>query len=154
MTASLKRQTWSGLSGYEHTKLTADVYADLVATETDTIKLSAQVEDAVTADDERCMLADIASTMPHAQRVQLGQRIRDYQVDLPLSSTLWREDVWSKLGSPSPIWDLLVSHAPSLPSLHPVAEYGDSSAEAWTALLGCWAVTEVDSPLAGLLEAT
>lgn len=78
MTASLKRQTWSDLSGYEHTNLTADIYADLVATETEVIKLSAQVKDAVTSDDERCMLADIASTMPHAQRVQLGQRIRDY----------------------------------------------------------------------------
>lgn len=78
MTASLKRQTWSDLSGYEHTKLTADIYADLVATETEVIKLSAQVKDAVTADDERCMLADAASTMPHEQRVQLGQRMRGF----------------------------------------------------------------------------
>lgn len=66
------------MSGYEHTKLTADVYADLVDMETEVIKLSAQVKDAVTAYDERCMLADIASTMPHEQRVQLGQRIRDF----------------------------------------------------------------------------
>ena len=41
MTAAIKRQTWSDLSGYEHAKLTADVYADMVDMQTDIIKLSA-----------------------------------------------------------------------------------------------------------------
>lgn len=40
MTAAIKRQTWSDLSGYEHSKLTADVYADMVDMQTDIIKLS------------------------------------------------------------------------------------------------------------------
>lgn len=53
------------MSGYEHVKITADVYADMVDMETDTHKLSALVKDAVTASDEQCMLADAASTMPH-----------------------------------------------------------------------------------------
>lgn len=78
MTASMKRQCWSDLSGYEHTSITADIYAGMVDMETDTHKLSALAKDAVTATDERCMLADAASTMPHEQRVQLGQRIRDF----------------------------------------------------------------------------
>lgn len=151
MTASVKRQTWSDLSGYDRSMMTADVYADLVDTETAAVRLSAYAQDAVTGEDERCMLADIASTLPHEERVQLGRRIRDFQVDMPLSSVLWREDSWSRLGSPSPIWDLLVARQPSLPSLKPVAEYGDSSAEAFTMLVGCWSVTEVDSPLKGLV---
>ena len=41
MTAAIKRQTWSDLSGYEYSKLTADVYADMVDMQTDIIKLSA-----------------------------------------------------------------------------------------------------------------
>ena len=41
MTAAIKRQYWSDLSGYEHSKLTADVYADMVDMQTDVIKLSA-----------------------------------------------------------------------------------------------------------------
>lgn len=151
MTASVKRQTWSDLSGYDRSMMTADVYADLVDTETAAVRLSAYAQDAVTGEDERCMLADLASTLPHEERVQLGRRIRDFQVDMPLSSVLWREDSWSRLGSPSPIWDLLVARQPSLPSLKPVAEYGDSSAEAFTMLVGCWSVTEVDSPLKGLV---
>lgn len=41
MTAAIKRQYWSDLSGYEHSMLTADVYADMVDMQTDVIKLSA-----------------------------------------------------------------------------------------------------------------
>ena len=41
MTAAIKRQTWSDLSGNEHPMLTADVYADMVDMQTDVIKLSA-----------------------------------------------------------------------------------------------------------------
>lgn len=151
MTAGLKRQCWDGLSGYGGVKITADVYADLVDTQTDVHRISALVEDAVTHEDAQCMLVDMASTLPYARRVELGRRFKDVQVDLPLSGELWRDDAWSKLDSPSPIWDLLVSRTPSLPSLHPVPEYGDSSAEAWTGLVGCWAVTEIDSPLRGLV---
>lgn len=57
------------MSGHEHERITADIYADMVDMETDTHKLSALARDAVTATDERCMLADAASTMPHEQRV-------------------------------------------------------------------------------------
>ena len=65
---------------------------------------------------------------------------------------LWREDKWSKFDSPSPIWDVIVSHPPSLPPLRPNIELGWSRSEAWTGLVGCWSVTEVDSPLAGILD--
>lgn len=118
------------------------------------ISLSALAEDAVTKTDAKCMLVDVASTMPYEQRVELSRRLKDVQVDLPSGTVLWREDKWSKLDTPSPIWSVLVSHPPSLPPLHPAVELGWSSAEAWTGLVGCWAVTEVDSPLAGLLEST
>ena len=118
----------------------------------DVVRLSALAEDAVTLEDARCMLVDVASTMPYEQRVELSRRLKDVQVDLPPDTVLWREDKWSKLDSPSPIWNVLVAHAPSLPPLHATVELGWSSAEAWTGLVGCWAVTEVDSPLAGLLE--
>lgn len=152
MTAAIKRQYWSDLSGYEHSMLTADVYADMVDMQTDVIKLSSQVSSVVTATDERCMLADYASTLPHDERVQLGQRLKGVKVDLPPDKTLWREDVWSKLDTPSPIWNILAAHSASLPALHPIVEYGYSSVEAWTGLVGCWVVTQVDSPLAGLLD--
>ena len=152
MTAAIKRQTWSDLSGYEHSMLTADVYADMVDMQTDIIKLSAQVSSVVTATDERCMLADYASTLPHDERVQLGKRLKGVKVDLPPDKTIWREDIWSKLDTPSPIWSILAAHAASLPSLHPIVEYGYSSVEAWTGLVGCWVVTQIDSPLAGLLD--
>ena len=118
------------------------------------ISLSALAEDAVTKTDAKCMLVDVASTMPYEQRVELSRRLKDVQVDLPSGTVLWREDKWSKLDSPSPIWNVLVAHAPSLPPLHATVELGWSSAEAWTGLVGCWAVTEADSPLAGLLEST
>ena len=118
------------------------------------ISLSALAEDAVTKTDAKCMLVDVASTMPYEQRVELSRRLKDVQVDLPSDTVLWREDKWSKLDSPSPIWNVLVAHAPSLPPLHATVELGWSSAEAWTGLVGCWAVTEADSPLAGLLEST
>ena len=118
------------------------------------ISLSALAEDAVTKTDAECMLADVASTMPYEQRVELSRRLKDVQVDLPSGTVLWREDKWSKLDSPSPVWNVLVAHAPSLPPLHATVELGWSSAEAWTGLVGCWAVTEADSPLAGLLEST
>ena len=65
---------------------------------------------------------------------------------------LWREDKWSKLDTPSPVWDVLVSHPPQLPPLRPTVELGWSRSEAWTGLVGCWAVTELDSPLAGILD--
>ena len=151
MTAAIKRQNWSDLSGNDHSMLTADVYADMVDMQTDVIKLSAQVSSVVTATDERCMLADYASTLPHDERVQLGQRLKGVKVDLPPDKTLLREDIWSKLDTPSPIWDILAAHPASLPALHPIVEYGYSSVEAWTGLVGCWVVTQVDSPLAGLL---
>ena len=118
------------------------------------VRLSALAEDAVTKTDAKCMLVDVASTMPYEQRVELSRRLKDVQVDLPSGTVLWREDKWSKLDSPSPIWNVLVAHAPSLPPLHATVELGWSSAEAWTGLVGCWAVTEADSPLAGLLEST
>lgn len=118
------------------------------------ISLSALAEDAVTKTDAKCMLVDVASTMPYEQRVELSRRLKDVQVDLPSGTVLWREDKWSKLDTPSPIWNVLVAHAPSLPPLHATVELGWSSAEAWTGLVGCWAVTEADSPLAGLLEST
>ena len=151
MTAAIKRQNWSDLSGNDHSMLTADVYADMVDMQTDVIKLSAQVSSVVTAADERCMLADYASTLPHDERVQLGQRLKGVKVDLPPDKTLLREDIGSKLDTPSPIWDILAAHPASLPALHPIVEYGYSSVEAWTGLVGCWVVTQVDSPLAGLL---
>ena len=116
------------------------------------VNLSALAEDAVTLEDARCMLADFASTLPHDQQVELGERLRGVQVDLPPDKVLWREDTWSKLDTPSPIWSVLVSHPPSLPPLRPTVEFGWSRSEAWTGLVGCLAVTEVDSPLAGLLE--
>lgn len=118
------------------------------------ISLSALAEDVVTRQDAECMLVDVASTMPYEQRVELSRRLKDVQVDLPAGTVLWREDKWSKLDSPSPVWNVLVAHAPSLPPLHATVELGWSSAEAWTGLVGCWAVTEADSPLAGLLEST
>ena len=118
------------------------------------ISLSALAEDAVTKTDAKCMLVDVASTMPYEQRVELSRRLKDVQVDLPSDTVLWREDKWSKLDTPSPVWNVLVAHAPSLPPLHATVELGWSSAEAWTGLVGCWAVTEADSPLAGLLEST
>lgn len=118
------------------------------------ISLSALAEDVVTKTDAKCMLVDVASTMPYEQRVELSRRLKDVQVDLPSGTVLFREDKWSKLDSPSPIWNVLVTHAPSLPPLHATVELGWSSAEAWTGLVGCWAVTEADSPLAGLLEST
>ena len=40
MTAAIKRQSWSDLSGNDHSKLTADVYADMVDMETVVINLS------------------------------------------------------------------------------------------------------------------
>ena len=116
--------------------------------------MSALAEDAVTLEDARCMLADFASTLPHDQQVELGERLRGVQVDMPPDKVLWREDKWSKLDTPSPIWSVLVSHPPSLPPLRPNIEFGWSRSEAWTGLVGCWAVTEIDSPLAGLLEVT
>lgn len=118
------------------------------------ISLSALAEDVATKTDAQCMLVDVASTMPYEQRVELSRRLKDVQVDLPAGTVLWREDKWSKLDAPSPVWNVLASHAPSLPPLHPTVELGWSSAEAWTGLVGCWAVTEADSPLAGLLEST
>lgn len=118
----------------------------------DVVRLSALAEDAVTRTDAQCMLVDVMSTMPHEQQVELSRRLRDMQVDLPPDKVLWREDTWSKLDTPSPVWDVLVSHPPSLPPLRPSIEFGWSRSEAWTGLVGCWAVTEVDSPLAGLLE--
>ena len=87
------------------------------------------------------MLTDYASTLPHDARVELGKRFKGVKVDLPPDKTIWREDVWSKLDTPSPIWSVLAAHPASLPSLHPIVEYGDSSAEAWTGLVGCWVVT-------------
>ena len=36
----------------------------------------------------------------------------------------------------------------------PNVEFGWSRSEAWTGLVGCWAITEVDSPLAGILDRT
>lgn len=117
----------------------------------DAVRLSALAEDVVTRQDAQCMLVDVASTMPYEQRVELSRRLKDVQVDLPAGTVLWREDKWSKLDSPSPIWSALISHPPSLPQLHPAVELGWSSAEAWTGLVGCWAVTEADSLLAGLL---
>ena len=134
--------------------ITADVYADIVDMQEGVISLSALAEDAVTKTDAECMLVDVASTMPYEQRVELSRRLKDVQVDLPSGTVLWREDKWSKLDSPSPVWNVLVAHAPSLPPLHATVELGWSSAEAWTGLVGCWAVTEADSPLAGLLEST
>ena len=116
------------------------------------ISLSALAEDVVTKTDAKCMLVDVASTMPYEQRVELSRRLKDVQVDLPPDKTIWREDLWSKLDTPSPIWNVLVAHAPSLPPLKPTIEFGWSRSEAWTGLVGCWAVTEVDSPLAGLLD--
>ena len=116
------------------------------------ISLSALAEDVVTKQDADCMLVDVESTMQYEQRVELSRRLKDVQVDLPPDTVLWREDKWSKLDSPSPIWDVLVSHPPSLPPLHSSVEFGWSRSEAWTGLVGCWSVTEVDSPLAGLLE--
>ena len=41
MTAAIKRQNWSDLSGNYHSKLTADVYADMVDMQTAVINLSA-----------------------------------------------------------------------------------------------------------------
>ena len=120
----------------------------------DVVRLSALAEDAVTRTDAQCMLVDVMSTMPYKQRVELSRRIRDMRVDLPPDKVLWREDTWSKLDTPSPIWSVLVSHPPSLPPLRPTIEFGWSRSEAWTGLVGCWAVTEVDSPLAGILDRT
>ena len=134
--------------------ITADVYADIVDMQEGVISLSALAEDVVTKQDAECMLADVASTMPYEQRVELSRRLKDVQVDLQPGTVLWREDKWSKLDTPSPVWNVLVAHAPSLPPLHATVELGWSSAEAWTGLVGCWAVTEADSPLAGLLEST
>lgn len=116
--------------------------------------MSALAEDVVTLEDSRCMLADYASTLPYDQQVELGKRLRGVQVDMPPGKVLWREDKWSKLDSPSPIWSALISHPPSLPPLIPSLEFGWSRSEAWTGLVGCWAVTEVDSPLAGILDRT
>ena len=154
MTASIKRQSWSDIDQKENVSITADVYADIVYMQEDVVRLSALVEDAVTRTDEKCMLVDVMSTMPHEQRVEINRRLRGVQVDMPPDKVLWREDKWSKLDSPSPVWNVLVAHAPSLPPLHATVELGWSSAEAWTGLVGCWAVTEADSPLAGLLEST
>ena len=67
--------------------------------------------------------------------------MKDVKVDLPPDKTLWREDIWSKLDTPSPIWSILAAHPASLPALHPIVEYGYSSVEAWTGLVGCWVVT-------------
>lgn len=50
----------------ENVSITADVYADLVYMQEDVVKLSALAEDVVTRQDEQCMLADVASTLPHA----------------------------------------------------------------------------------------
>lgn len=50
----------------ENVSITADVYADLVYMQEDVVKLSALAEDVVTRQDEQCMLADFASTLPHA----------------------------------------------------------------------------------------
>ena len=69
MTAAIKRQTWSDLSGNDHSMITADVYADMVDMQTDVIKLSSEVSSVVTATAERCMLADYASTLPNDERV-------------------------------------------------------------------------------------
>ena len=66
MTASIKRQSWSDLDQNENVSITADVYADLVYMQEDVVKLSALAEDVVTRQDEQCMLADFASTLPHA----------------------------------------------------------------------------------------
>lgn len=154
VTAAMKSQTWTDLSSREHIQMTADIYASLVDMQPVSAVVSATVQDAVTAEDERCMLADIASTMSHEERGQLAARIRDYQVDMPLSSTLWREDTWSKLDSPAPVWSLLASSTPALPPLRPIVKYGRSESRAWTALVGCWTVTEIDSPLAGLVDST
>ena len=41
MTAAIKRQNWNDLSGYDHSMLTADVYADMVDMQKYVIKLSA-----------------------------------------------------------------------------------------------------------------
>ena len=152
VTASVRRQTWSDENQSENASVTADVYADMVDMGEAVVRLSALVEDAVTQEDERCMLADFASTLPYEQRVELYGRVKGYGVDLPPGETLFRDDKWSRLESPSPVWDVLVSHPPTLPPLRPNVELGWSRAEAWTGLVGCWSVTEADSPLAGLLE--
>ena len=47
-------------------QITADVYADLVDMQEGAVNLSALAEDAATLEDARCMLADFASTLPHA----------------------------------------------------------------------------------------
>ena len=153
VTASVRRQTCSDENQNDNASITADVYADMVDMGETVVRLSATVEDAVTRTDAQCMLVDVMSTMPYKQRVELSRRIRDMRVDLPPDKVLWREDKWSKLDSPSPIWDVLVSHPPTLPPLHSSVEFGWSRSEAWTGLVGCWSVTEVDSPLAGILEA-
>lgn len=152
MTASIKRQSWSDIDQKENVSITADVYADIVYMQEGVVRLSALAEDVVTLEDSRCMLADFASTLPYDQQVELGKRLRGVQVDMPPDKVLWREDKWSKLDSPSPIWSALISHPPSLPPLIPSLEFGWSRSEAWTGLVGCWAVTEVDSPLAGILD--
>ena len=152
VTASVRRQTWSDENQRENASITADVYADMVDMREAVVRLSALAEDAATRTDAQCMLVDVMSTMPYKQRVELSRRIRDMRVDLPPGTVLWREDKWSRLDSPSPIWDVLVSHPPSLPPLRPNVELGWSRSEAWTGLVGCWSVTEVDSPLAGILE--
>lgn len=46
--------------------MTADVYAGLVDMQEGVVNLSALAEDVVTRTDEQCMLADFASTLPHA----------------------------------------------------------------------------------------
>ena len=141
VTASVRRQTWSDENQSENASITADVYADMVDMGEAVVRLSALVEDAVTPEDERCMLADFASTLPYEQRLELYGRVGDYGVGLPPGETLFREDKWSALSSPSPVWDVLVSHPPTLPPLRPNVELGWSRSEAWTGLVGCWAVT-------------
>lgn len=62
----MKRQTWSNSDQSENVSITADVYADIVYMQEDVVKLSALAEDVVTLEDSKCMLADFASTLPHA----------------------------------------------------------------------------------------
>ena len=62
----MKRQTWSNSDQSENVSITADVYADIVYMQEDVARLSALVEDVVTLEDSKCMLADYASTLPYA----------------------------------------------------------------------------------------
>lgn len=68
--------------------ITADVYADIVDMQEAAVSLSALAEDVVTKTDAKCMLVDVASTMPYEQQVELSRRLKDVQVDLPAGTVL------------------------------------------------------------------